>query len=177
VTERQELNEKLQHLEELHRQAMMQQASEPTIDSPQIPTAEFTPEVMGEFKPEHVPAGMLSVANLDDDSRPEPDASTGPLKWEDEIPDEQQHQAAISRLDQLKANRVAADKQTETELAQEFFSHNPYDDYESRIQQQPQASDEPDSSPAIDGDAGLGLLDVEATSPARSSCAPVEPMP
>ncbi|MDP6555939.1 MAG: FHA domain-containing protein [Pirellulaceae bacterium] len=164
VAEHQELHDKFQHLEELHRQIVIQQASEPTMDSPQVPTEEFTPDVTGECEPEHVGEGVLSVADLDGNSRIEPDVSEGPLQWEDEIPNEQQHQTPVSRLDQLKASRVAALQQTKAESTHEYGPFDALNDIETPIKQQSQTIDESEFSPAIDGDAGLGLTS-HATAP------------
>ncbi len=158
VAEHQGLHDKFQHLEELHLQMVIQQASEPTMDSPQVPTEEFTPDVTGECEPEHVGAGVLSVADLDGNSRIEPDVSEGPLQWEDEIPNEQQHQTPVSRLDQLKASRVAAKQQTEAESAHKYRPFDALNDIETPIEQQSQTIDESDFSPAIDGDAGFGRV-------------------
>jgi hypothetical protein len=146
VTEHQELHDKFQHLEELHHQAITLRAAEPTRSSQPAPTAVVAPTVTPAYEPEPG-TGTLSVDDLDDNARPEPEVSNGPLQWEDENPEEEQNQIPLSRLDQLRASRVVAEMQSQVDEVNASRPNDAFNDIKQQSRQQSQAGNEPESNP------------------------------
>ena len=149
ATEHQQLHDKFQQLEELHQQAVTQQATSPTQSSPQAPTAAVAPEFTEACEPRS--EDTLSVADLNDDVDPQPDISHGPLQLDDEGPGEQPQETPLSRLDQLRASRVVAEMQTQSETTHAFSGG------ESQITEQSGTSHEFGSDPSVERDAVLGI--------------------
>jgi hypothetical protein len=149
VTEHQELHDKFQQLEELHRQAVAKDTADPTVHSPRAPMVEVAAEVREEQETNPDNAPMLAVSDLDDNARPESDVANAPLQREDAT-EGQQPQTPLSRLDQLRANRVLAEMQTEPRPGDAF------DNIETPIAHPSQTGDQTD--PAGD-EPGLEMTD------------------
>lgn len=153
LNERRELEDKFQQLEELHRQATAPTKAESVPGTSAECAAEATPETPAEITapaeitPRPARQRLLSVADLDDDRPLPPDPWQAPLHLEAETPDEEQHQTLVSRLDQLKASRVAAQRQAQADHPGEFRPYEAFNDLESRMwQASPSAAASDDSA-------------------------------